>query len=139
VLREALQHELASRRSHNARYSLRAFARHAGVHHGTLSRILAGRARPSAAAALAIAARLGLDRQAVEASCARDHDDAVVRAVARPASVASSRWVAIHTGLGVDVVNASLFRLLSAGRLSMHGARWEVHGSSGRQMADPRG
>lgn len=119
MFRELLGDRLAHARARNARYSLRAFARDLGLHHGTLSQLLSGRRPASVRQIRAIGARLGLDDACIARCCAHELD-AVVRAIAaRPELRHDSRWIAERTGLSVDAVNAALHRLLSTGALRM--------------------
>ena len=59
-LRHTLHAELARRQQTNPRYSLRAYARALGTHHGTLSRLLRRHRRLTPRSAARICARLGL-------------------------------------------------------------------------------
>jgi transcriptional regulator with XRE-family HTH domain len=128
MLRHRLAAELKARKSRNSRYSLRAFARDLRMHHGTLSRIMRGERRLTTRATRLLAQRLRIDATQIVGECADNEDAVVLAAVRRKNFVASSRFIATRTGLGVDTVNVALFRLLRSGRLSMHGERWEIHG-----------
>lgn len=119
MFRELLCDRFARLRARNPRYSLRAFARDLGIHHGTLSQLASGRRPASVRQIRAIGARLGLDDAGI-ASCCAHEVDAVVRAIAaRPELRHDSRWIAERTGIPVDAVNAALHRLLSTGALRM--------------------
>lgn len=67
-----LQAELASRCSRNPQYSLRAFARHLGLDHATVSQLLRGRRRLTPRTIRRIGVRLGLDESTVEEHLARE-------------------------------------------------------------------
>ncbi|MGC4086376.1 MAG: helix-turn-helix domain-containing protein [Polyangiaceae bacterium] len=127
MLIEGLAAELERRRSNNPRYSLRAFARDLGMHHASLSRLLRGRLRPSPKLLQSLDARLTLCPTALELGRVEAHDSKVLAVMRRADFVANSRFVATRAGLSLDAVNASLFRLLRAGRLSMRGPDWKIH------------
>lgn len=128
MLSEQLAAELAARKSRNPRYSLRAFARDLRLNHATLSQMLSGQRRITSRTARLLGQRLRIDSGAVRAACAVGEEAKVLAAVRRTDFVASSRFIATRTGLSVDIVNAALFRLLHAGRLSMRREGWEAHG-----------
>ena len=128
MLIERLATELAARKARNPRYSLRAFARDLRLNHATLSQLMRGERRITSRSARMLGQRLRLDSRAVGVACADVEDAKVLAAVRRKDFRASSRFIATRTGLPVDVVNAALFRLLRAGRLSMRRERWEAHG-----------
>lgn len=128
MLSEQLEAELAARRARNPRYSLRAFARDLRMSHATLSRMLRGQRPITSRVARILGQQLRLDDRAVRAACADVEDAKVLAAVRRRDFAASSRFISTRTGLPLDAVNAALFRLLSAGRLSMRQSRWETHG-----------
>lgn len=119
MLDSLLRDELARRRTRNPRYSLRALARDAGLHHGTLSQVMRGRRRLGAAQIHALGRRLGIARTKLIACCLAEIDAAVRAAVSRPGFRHDSRWIATRTGIPVDDVNAALHRLLRAGALQM--------------------
>jgi transcriptional regulator with XRE-family HTH domain len=123
--------EVERRRRTNARFSVRSFALVLGLDSASLSQLLRGRRMLSARAAGAVAARLGIvpgaRAVAVNESLRRGHERRVLRQIARPAFVPSSRALARRLRLRTDDVNAALARLLRAGRLTMIStARWVV-------------
>lgn len=119
VFRELLRDRFARLHARNPRYSLRAFARDLGIHHGTLSQLASGRRPASVRQIRAIGARLGLDDAGI-ASCCAHEVDAVVRAIAARADLRhDARWIAERTGISIDAVNAALHRLLASGALRM--------------------
>lgn len=128
MLIERLATELAARKARNPRYSLRAFARDLRLNHATLSQLMRGERRFTSRSARMLGQHLRLDSRDLGAACADVEDAKVLAAVRRKDFRASSRFIATRTGLPVDVVNAALFRLLRAGRLSMRRERWEAHG-----------
>jgi hypothetical protein len=128
MLIDQLATELAARKARNSRYSLRAFARDLRFDHATLSQLMRGERRITQRSARLLAHRLRLDSRAAGAECADVEDAKVLAAVRRRHFHASSRFIATRTGLPVDAVNAALFRLLRAGRLSMRRECWEAHG-----------
>jgi hypothetical protein len=128
MLGERLKAELVARKARNPRYSLRAFARDLRMSHASLSQMLRGQRRITPQAAHKLGNRLKLEDRAVSAACADVEDAKVLAAVGRHDFVTNSRFIATRTGLSVDTVNAALFRLLHAGRLTMHHQRWETHG-----------
>jgi transcriptional regulator with XRE-family HTH domain len=76
--RSYLEEELARRAGRNPRYSLRAFARHLGVDHSTLSQWLRGRRTISSRAIERLGARLRLPRWQVRVFSVREaHERAV--------------------------------------------------------------
>ena len=126
-VRELLRDELRRRQTRNRRYSLRAFARDVGVHHSTLSRVLRGRQRVTAATLMTVAVRLRLAPEVVRES-ERDEADAAVRAcVSRREFRPDARWIATVTGLSLDAVHAALHRLLRDRVLRMDAHdRWTI-------------
>ena len=116
LLRKLLREELGRRQNRNRRYSLRAFARDLRVHHSTLSRVMRGKQRVTAATLAGVAARLGLQMDLIKLS---ESDSAVLTSVQRDGFRPDSRWIAMVTGLSVDTVNEALHRLLRTGKLRM--------------------
>jgi transcriptional regulator with XRE-family HTH domain len=126
-----LRAEFERRRRSNARFSVRAFALVLGVDSASLSQIMRGRRKLSARGADALAARLGVAPREHEAtvneSLRHGHERRVLRQIAAPGFVPSSRYLARRLRLRADDVNAALARLLRAGRLSMLSTtRWVV-------------
>jgi hypothetical protein len=119
-LRELVQAEFDRRRARNPRFSMRAYARVLGTHHGTLAQLLAGRRRLTSASAERLCARLGLPAEVGAAAALRDGADAVLRALARPGARLESRWLATRLGIPLDDVNRALHHLLWTRRLSMY-------------------
>ncbi|HEY0393350.1 MAG TPA: helix-turn-helix transcriptional regulator [Candidatus Elarobacter sp.] len=119
------------RRRSNARFSVRAFALVLGVDSASLSQIMRGRRRLSARAAEALATRLAVapaERDAtVNESLRSGHERRLLRQIAAPGFVPSSRRLARQLRLRTDDVNAALARLLRTGRLTMLSpTRWVV-------------
>jgi len=122
-----LRDELERRKSRNHRYSVRAFARHLGVHHSTLSRVMRGTQRLAAPTIGVIAARLRLAADTVRDSERSEVDQAVLAAVARRGFRPDCRWISAVTGIPIDDVNASLHRLLRDRELRMDAHdRWTI-------------
>jgi transcriptional regulator with XRE-family HTH domain len=126
-----LRTEFERRRCSNARFSLRAFALVLGVDSASLSQILRGRRRLSARAAAALATRLAIPEPqrdaAANESLRSSHERRLLRQIAAPDFVPSSRRLARRLRLRTDDVNAALTRLLRAGRLTMLSpTRWVV-------------
>jgi transcriptional regulator with XRE-family HTH domain len=115
--RGLLERELARRAARNRRYSLRAFARHLGVDHATLSQWLRGRRPITARTMTRLAPRLA-------ASAGASPDVAILFLTRVPGFRPDSRWIARTLGLSVDDVNIALHRLLRLGRLEMTRCAW---------------
>ena len=152
-LRAFLRNELANRCARNPRYSLRAFARHLGIDHSTLSQLLRGR-RPLAVRTIErLCAKMSIDRaqcqQFIVAERTRRReggdDPERVRRLGRDALVLlsdwrhfaileltriesfkpDSRWIARVLGATVDEVNVVIQRLLRFRLLEMtETGRW---------------
>jgi transcriptional regulator with XRE-family HTH domain len=130
-IESVLHAEFERRRRRNARFSMRSFALVLGVDSASLSQILRGRRLLSPRAAASIAARLGIapgERDAtVNETLRRSHERRILRQIARPDFVPSSRALARRLRLRTDDVNATLARLLRDGRLRMASrARWVI-------------
>jgi hypothetical protein len=117
-LRTRLLDELARRRARNPRYSLRAFARHLGTDHTTISRVSSGR-RLTVARMRALGPRLGLGTAEIERACQHENMLRVRDLLRRPGFRPDSRWIATRTGIALDDVNVALQALLAARRLHM--------------------
>ena len=145
--RRHLQGELGRRCARNPRYSLRAFARHLGVDHSTLSQILRGRRALGPTAIGRMGRKLGLDaatlhlyveverheraRAAAPPSAAeqltRDaiavlaepHHLALLELTQLPDFRADVRWAARVLGVSADDVNIALSRMARIGLLRM--------------------
>lgn len=126
-LRRALHQELAERRSRNARYSLRAFARDLGTDHATLSQLLRGKRHLTPSMVQRLGPLLGLGKPAiVEAGIGQDAR-AILRLAGTPGFRTHSRWIAQRTGIPMDAVNIALHWLLRHGHLVMHAPdRWTI-------------
>ena len=112
VLHTLLADTLARRRAVNPAYSLRAFAQSLGVHHATLTRLLAGRTIATGRCVLRLGRRLGLtDDELLQLGLAEARRG-VCRAISRRDFRPDSRWLAAMTGLPLDAVNVALQRLL---------------------------
>ena len=121
-----LQTEFVRRRSANARYSLRSFARDLSIDHSTLSQILRGRRRLTGRNVRALGRRLRLAAPAIAELCALENESAVLSALDRPNFQADSRWVASMVGIPLDEVNVTLQRLLRKRIVTMTTrARWQ--------------
>lgn len=143
-----LQAELVRRCSSNRSYSLRAFANFLDIDHSSLSQMLRGKRRMTAAIVARFCRRLGLDERCSEryvaAASDRPHEhpatvhEAIVQVVRDAAALldelsgfailelvrlpgfrADSRWIAGVLGIPVDEVNIALHRLLRLGLLEM--------------------
>lgn len=125
--REIVAAEFERRQGANRRYSLRGFARSLGVHHATLSRLLANERPVPASTIEALGARLGLS-DADQRSLIADEDAAfIVHAVGVDAFRPDSRWIASICNIPVDRVNIALHRLLQERRVAMTSATsWHV-------------
>lgn len=145
-----LQSELARRCAGNPQYSLRAFALHLGIDHSTLSQLLRGKRRLTAAAIHTLGSKLKLDPDEVESYLAHDRRwpvadpsaDEATRLTRDAAEMiadwyhyaileltrldsfrADSSWVARVLGISTDEVNIALVRLCHLGLLAMEGDR----------------
>lgn len=122
---QMLQAEFGQRRQRNPRYSLRAFARHLGTDHSTLSQILRRRRRLSPRLVRRFGERLRLDPGVIRDVCGQQQAEAILRLIHLPAFRTDSRWIATQTGLSLDAVNAAIHRLLQQGDLVMESVnRW---------------
>ena len=120
-----LEREYARRRDRNRRYSLRAFARDLGCDHSTLSQWMRGKRVMTEQAAEAVCDALalhGIDRRRVRELDASDLD---VFAAARESGARDCHALAAITGLGIDRLNLSLFKLMRLDVLRMNGAHWK--------------
>jgi uncharacterized protein (TIGR02147 family) len=158
-LREALRNELARRCARNPRYSLRAFARHLGTDHSTLSQILRGRRALAVRTIERMCTRLGIDKDQRERFVVAERmrrrqtadEPEQIRRLGRDAMLLlsdwrhfavleltrldafkpDSRWIARVLGASVDDVNIVVQRLLRFGLLQMTDAgRWTANGST---------
>jgi len=125
--RELVAGEFERRRRLNCRYSLRGYARALGVHHATVSRLLAGSQPVQDQTIRTLGPRLGLSPGEIAALISREDAAAVVLGIARPAFRPDCRWLAMVAGISVDRVNIALELLLRTGRLRMPSAsQWLV-------------
>lgn len=123
--------EFERRRRLNPRYSLRGFARVAGLHHSTLSRLLRGNRPVSVRTVDAVGLRIGFSPIDTAAFAAREDVVAVALAIDRSSFRPDSRWLASVAGISVDRVNISLQTLLRVGRLRMLSRdHWVVSGGN---------
>jgi hypothetical protein len=118
-LREHLERELQRRRHKNPRYSMRSFARYLGLHHSSLSRLIAARSAASETTVRQVGQRLGLSEVDISVLAAAEVEHNVLRAIARPGFHPTSRHLATITGATIDAVNIALQALLRAGALRM--------------------
>lgn len=131
VLHTLLADTLARRRAVNPAYSLRAFAQSLGVHHATLTRLLAGRTVAKGGCVQRLGRRLGLAETEIQQLGLAEARRGVCRAIGRRDFRPDSRWLAAVTGLPLDAVNVALQRLLAERVLVMHGRRdWQLHPSN---------
>jgi transcriptional regulator with XRE-family HTH domain len=130
TFREILRGEIARRQQQNRRYSLRRFARQAGVHHATISRWLRSSRPAPERLVRAVGGRIGISSPDVERVVLAENEAAVVLAIGRTAFRTSSRWLATVTGLPIDSVNIALQSLLRKGAITMPAReRWTVNRS----------
>jgi transcriptional regulator with XRE-family HTH domain len=128
---QKLRAEFERRQQSNPRYSLRAFARHLGTDHSTLSQILRSRRNLSARLVRRFGGRLGLSPAQIVDASVHQHGEAILRLARSPAFRANSRWIATRTGIPLDAVNMALHRLLHRGALIMETSkRWSTIRSS---------
>jgi transcriptional regulator with XRE-family HTH domain len=129
---EIVVSEFARRRRQNSRYSLRGFARSLGIHHATLSRLLACR-RPVASHTIrTIGPRLGLSSEEIESLVAIEDAEFVIEGIRRPSFRPDSRWLATRSGISIDRVNIALHRLIYQRQLRMESRdRWTVSRGEG--------
>lgn len=119
-----LQHKFEGRRTRNARYSLRAFARDLDCDHATLSQWLRG-VRPMTHASIErVAERLKLDPAAKALSREFDPLDLTILDLLPELEKPTTPSIAELLGVAVDRVNISVNRLLRLGLLQMNGAVW---------------
>lgn len=124
-----LSAEFARRRARNPRYSLRAFARHLGVDHATLSQWLRGRRPISPRSAAGLLASLGVDMDADRTAALGPSHRAILDLVRAPGFVADSRWIARSLDVDVDHVNCALQTLIRLNLLAMPARdRWIANG-----------
>ena len=111
-LHTLLADTLTRRRAINPAYSLRAFAQSLGVHHTTLTRLLAGRTIATGRCVQRLGRRLGLADDELRQLGLAEARRGVCRAISRRDFRPDCRWLAAMTGLPLDVVNVALQRLL---------------------------
>jgi hypothetical protein len=125
---ELLESEIERRHKNNSRYSLRAFARHLGTDHSTLSQILRRRRNLTSRKVRLFGARLRLGNEIIVDSCVAQDSEAVARLLSSRPFRCNSRWIATRVGIPLDGVNAALHRLLHNGRLTMNSPnRWKIN------------
>lgn len=120
--RALLHREFERRRARNPRYSLRAFARHLGTQHSSITRIVRERRRLTPDRVRALGMRLGLTAAEIHAACLYEQVQLVASLVARPGFRPDARWIAVRTGLSIDDVNVAIHLLVHARRLTMASA-----------------
>ena len=124
-----LSAEFAQRRARNPRYSLRAFARHLGVDHATLSQWLRGRRTISPRSAACLRASLGCELVGDRSASLGPTHRAILDLVRAPGFVADSRWIARALDVDVDHVNCALQTLIRVKLLVMPArGRWIANG-----------
>lgn len=134
-LHSLLADTLARRRAVNPAYSLRAFAQSLGVHHATLTRLLAGRTIATGRCVQRLGRRLGLSDGELQLLGLSEARRGVCRAISRRDFRPDSRWLAAMTGLPLDAVNVALQRLLVDRVLVMRGrGDWQLQSPT----EDPR-
>ena len=119
TFRILLQTEFDRRRTTNARYSLRSFARWLSVDHSALSQILRGKRRLTARTVRTLGRKLRLSPPVIAEYCAAEHEAVVLAALQRPGFRADSRWLSSMVGIPLDDVNVALQRLLRKRMVSM--------------------
>ncbi len=152
--RELLRSELGARCASNPQYSLRAFGRALDFDHSTLSKILRGQRRLTAATIRELGAGLGLDQQAIEDHVVLErsapragakerhveqlradaeqviagwHHYAILELTRIESFQADSQWIARVLDISVDTVNIAIQRLLHLRLLRMVGeSDWRV-------------
>jgi len=131
-LREHLERELRRRRDKNPRYSMRSFARYLELHHASLCRLIAARSIASEATIRHVGQRLGLSEATISALVADEFEHGILRAIAKPDFIPTSRHLASATGATVDAVNVALHALLRKRALTMRSpAHWSLEGRTG--------
>ena len=126
TFRAVLTTEFGRRRSANARYSLRSFARDLAADHSTLSQILRGKRRLTGRNVRAFGRRLRLPATQIAEHCALENESAVLAALDRANVKADSRWLASVVGIPLDEVNVTLQRLLRKRIVTMTArAQWD--------------
>ena len=147
---QLLREQLRAGMRRNPRFSLRSFAKQIGIDHSTLSQVLKGRRRLSAAALEAVGKRLGLNEEAFRAYAQSSrkkknakslpenirsfhfdldtfqllsvwHHYAILELIQVQGCKTDSRWIANTLGIAVEDVNIALQRLLRLGLLEMSG------------------
>lgn len=121
-LEDALEIELARRRSKNPRYSLRAFARDLRLDHASLSQILRGARAIGPGLRVRMGRRIGLTGAALAAlaiSPGARLSKNLLSLLSFPEFRPDSRWIAGVLGCTVDDVNVTLAHLAREGRLRM--------------------
>lgn len=144
-VRRVLQEELAVRCARNPRYSLRAFARHLGLDHSTLSQLLRGRRRFTATMIERVGKRLALtpemitqlvdlERTPPEPWTSRElkqlsrdaaltvaewHHHAILELTHLTTFKPDVRWISRVLDVSVDQVNMAITRLARLGLLDM--------------------
>jgi uncharacterized protein (TIGR02147 family) len=148
-----LQSELARRCTDNPHYSLRALALDLDIDHSSLSQILRGKRALTSAAIEKLAARMNLDRAAIDAYVANEKhwslgepagereirqlaldtaelvSDGVHYAILELTRLSTfrpdTRWIARVLGVTTDEISVALQRLIRIGMLEMRAAdRW---------------
>src|SRR6185436_8005436 len=94
ALHTLLADTLARRRAVNPAYSLRALAQSLGVHHATLTRLLAGRTIATGRCVQRLGRRLGLSEADVRQLGLAEARRGVCRAITRRDFRPDSRWLA---------------------------------------------
>jgi transcriptional regulator with XRE-family HTH domain len=123
----ALSAEFQRRRSINARFSLRAFARVLGMSHSAVSRLLRGRQRPSVTTLTRVAHKLGWSATRVDELMRREQIARLEAEARSPRFAADARAIASRANLSLDQVQLALHEALRTGRLEMTGPRtWKV-------------
>lgn len=132
ALHTLLAETLARRRAVNQAYSLRAFAQSLGVHHATLTRLLAGRTIATGRCVQRLGRRLGLNDAEIQQLGLAEARRGVCRAISRRDFRPDSRWLAAMTGLPLDAVNVALQRLLVDRALVMRSrGHWQLQSPTG--------
>lgn len=129
---ELLDNELTRRQRQNPRYSQRAFAQSLGVHHATISRLIAGMRPAQSSTIRSLGLRLGLAATDIERLIGDEDAAFVIALIRRPGFRPDSRWLATRSGMSIDRVNIALHRLIHQRvlRMATHD-HWSVSDDTG--------
>src|SRR5689334_11166508 len=124
---ESITAEFTRRRTANARYSWRAFARALGISHSTAVRLARQSQRASDATIISAGHRLGWSEPRITGLIREERVLRLQDAASSPEFVANARWVASRVNLTLDDVQLALHEGLRTRRLEMTSlAVWKV-------------